>query len=90
MADETPAIFGDSVPKAIMTGVQYVVTAVCSYALGRQWFQADTVALIALLTPPIVAGVYGVFKTIKTNETAKAIINDPRTNIPPEVAQVKP
>jgi hypothetical protein len=84
-----PILIPDSaVPKQIMTAVQYVVTAVCSYLLGRGYLQQDTVTLIMLLLPIVVVPAYGIYKTYLANEKLKTIVNSPNTDVPNSVAEV--
>jgi len=86
---QTPILIPESaVPKQVLTGVQYVVTAVCSFLLGRGWVQADTVALVALLTPIVLVPAYGIYKTKVNNDEKKTIVQSEKTKVPSSVAQV--
>ena len=75
----------NSVPKAVMTGAQYLVAMATSFALGRGWLSADAVAQIALALPGIVAVAWGIYKTWKNNEQKKVMAD----HVPDAVAVVK-
>lgn len=89
MAENTPILIPESaVPRQVLTGVQYVVTAICSFLLGRGWVQADTVALVALLTPVLLIPVYGIYRAKVNNDEKKIIVNSHKTKVPVDVARV--
>jgi hypothetical protein len=84
-----PIIITDSsIGKQAVTAVQYIVTAVGAFLLGRGWIKEDTIVLMGLLIPVVVPAIIGMYKTWKGNEQKKSIVNDPQTIVPSNVAKV--
>lgn len=84
MADQIQVDPNTSV-KAVVTAVQYLVTAATSFALGKGWVSSDLVTQLVALVPIIVPAVYGVYKTVVGNEKQKTMA----AQLPDSVATIK-
>lgn len=62
-----------------LTAGRYLVTAVTGYALGRGWIKDDTVQLLVIVLPMLLAPMWGIVKSRIDNkkmQTLEAFVPD--------------
>lgn len=85
MADAPVQVDPNTGVKSAVTAVQYIMSAVTSYALGKGWVNSNDVVQILALVPIIVPAAYGVYKTWVGNEKQKTM----EAKLPDSVAVLK-